>query len=51
MKRILFLIIIGAIITSSFVSADITNNQFDTKDDFKINQNYKGYMDITAVEA
>jgi len=51
MKRILFLIIIGAIITSSFVSANIIDNQDDTKDGLKINQSINGYINITAVEA
>jgi rhodanese-related sulfurtransferase len=51
MKRILFLISIIVIITSSFVSADAINNQDFTKNEIKINQNYKGYINITAVEA
>ena len=51
MKRIILLLIIGIIVTSSFVSADILNNQEEKNKEIIINQNYNGFINITALEA
>lgn len=51
MKKILLFLIIGLIITSSFVSADLINIHENKNEETKIRQNYHGYINITSIEA
>ncbi len=51
MKRIILLLIIGLIVTSSFVSADIINNHEKKNEGIKIDLTYNGYFNISALEA